>query len=1151
MQLKHPLLQAFLLGAAINGLGLFTLVDNALAQSGERGRTVDNPTLPAPTPTASSPKTTVKILSPAPDGVMDVPAATVVIQYAIGAKIDLKVNGRSVDNSLIGRTETDSQNQLITQTWYGVSLGNSESTITAQANYNGAIGEPVSIKLKVRGAPKTMQLATVESRIPADGRSLLTIEGKLLDENNNLTKQDGIVTLYTTAGEFAGVDQDRDQPGFQVPFKEGKFTAKLRSSIDPQTVKIRATSLNIESFVQAQFETNLRTPITTGVVDIRLGARGTDYYQSFREFVPQDGDNRTELTVRGQVFSTGRVGEWLFTGAYNSQHSLNKVCNNNTGLFRNTTSQTCEDLYPVYGDGSKVDVTTPSQDSVFVKFERSRGIVNASPDMAMWGDYSTTEFAAKSQQFTATNRQLHGAKVNYNITNNLQGTLFYGDNVQGFQRDIIAPDGTSGYYFLSRRLMISGSEQIAIETEELNRPGTPVKVQNLSRGIDYEIDYDRGSILLRRPLLRTSIDDNGNVMVQKIIATYQFQSGDPNNNIYGSRLQYNLSRDLNQESWVGTSYVRENQGVRNFNLYGMDAYISLTPNSNIVAEYAKSSNSTSFDGRNVEGAAVRFEAQTKLSESLQGKAYYRNAEAGFANNATSSFVPGQSRYGGEVNSRLSDSTSVKVQLDREENSGFAPQVLFPNLADLLAARNSPVPGSQLDNSLTTITAGVQQRFGSSTFDLDYVNRDRVDRIATNNSGNSSQIRSRLAVPLNNNLTFRAINETSISSQQDAYNPNRTSFGLDWGVYPGINLKLNQNFVSGGNYESTSFTSLDLDAKYSLASNTAVTGRYSLNPYQSIGAVGLQQGIILSPGLKMDLTYERIIGGFNGGFVQTASGQQFPQPYAPRQSTSSVGIGNGNSFSVGVNYTDNPDLQANARYEFRDGVGGTSSGINAGITGKISTDLTALVRYQQNGVANQVLTGTPLGDTANLKLGIAYRNPTNDRWNALLSYQYRRNPSTLPEDILTNIGTGSEDHTVAAEAIYAPDWQWEFYGKYAIKTGNNYLANNLTASNALSIGQLRATYRLGYEWDLVADGRVITEPNFGYTEVGLALEAGYYIDPNLRLSAGYGFGRVDDPTITGGSRVASGAYLGLTIKINELFNGFGLQKTTPPQQRELN
>ncbi len=177
------------------------------------------------------------------------------------------------------------QNQLITQTCYGVSLGNSESPITAQANYNGAIGEPVSIKLKVRGRAENDAISHRRVENSGGGRyRCLTIEGKLLDENNNLTKQDGIVTLFTTAGEFAGVDQDRDQPGFQVPFKEGKFTAKLRSSIDPQTVKNSGTSLNIVSFVQAQFETNLRTPITTGVVDIRLGARGTDFIKVSANF---------------------------------------------------------------------------------------------------------------------------------------------------------------------------------------------------------------------------------------------------------------------------------------------------------------------------------------------------------------------------------------------------------------------------------------------------------------------------------------------------------------------------------------------------------------------------------------------------------------------------------------------------------------------------------------------------------------------------------------------------------------------------------------------------------------------------------------------------------------------------------------------------
>jgi hypothetical protein len=1029
-------------------------------------------------------------------------------------------------------------------------LGAGENTLTAQATTNGVAGQETSVKLKVRGAPKSIEVKTVESRVPADGRSLLSIEGTLIDENGNFSKQDGIVSLYASAGEFAGVDQDRDQPGFQVPVKEGKFSAKLRATIDAQTVKIRATTLNLEGFTQAQFETSLRAGITTGVIDVRLGARGTDYYRNFRDFIPADGNNSPSLSVTGQAFSTGKVGDWLFTGAYNSARSLNKSCGTENNLFRTITSATCDELYPVTGDASKVDVLTPSQDSVYAKFERSTGIANSLPDMVMWGDYNTSEFATKSQQFSATNRQLHGAKVNYNLGRNLQASAFYGDNVQGFQRDTIAPDGTSGYYFLSRRLTIGGSEQIAVETEELNRPGTVSKSEFLTRGTDYDVDYDRGTILLRRPLLRTSVDDRGNVMVNKIVATYQYYTPGASTNIFGGRLQYNLSRELNQESWLGTSLVQEQQGVRNFNLYGIDALIALSPTSNVTAEYAKSTNATSFDGRSVDGAAVRVEAQTKLSDNIQGRAFYRNAEAGFSNNATSSFVPGQSRYGADVTAKLSANTNVRLQVDRENNNGIAPAVLFPNLADVLAARSGAVPGTQLDNNLTTLTAGIQQKFGTATVDLDYVSRNREDRIAANNTGNSSQMRSRLSVPVANNLTFNALNETALSSQQDTLYPNRTAFGLDWAAYQGVNVKLNQNFITGGQLANSAYTSLDIDANRKLASNTTVTGRYSLSPYQSVGAIGLQQGIVLAPGLKMDLAYERLIAGNTGGYTQTGAGQQFPQPYAPGQSGASVGLGSGNSYSVGVSYTDNPNYQANVKYEYRDSVNGSSSGINAGITGKVTPEFTALARYQQNAVANQVLSNSSgLGSTSNLKLGLAYRNPVSDQINALLSYQYRRNPSTIPNDILPDAGSGSEDNTIAAEVIYAPNWQWELYGKYALRSGTTYLATNANASNSLSIGQLRATYRLGYSWDLVADGRIIRQPNQGYTETGLALELGYYLTPNLRLSGGYGLGRVDDPTISTGNRAASGAYLGFTIKVNELFNGFGLQKDPPAQQQE--
>jgi hypothetical protein len=1162
MKLQQPILKAFLLGATVNGLGLVTLINGSVAQTAPAIRKVAEPTVttkPVSAPVIAAPvaqvpavaasaSTEVKILSPTMNAVMDVPAATVVVQYPSGAKLELKVNGKAVDNSLIGRTETDSQKNTITQTWYGVALGGGESTLTAQATTNGVVGQETSVKLKVRGAPKTLEVKTLESRIPADGRSLLSIEGKLIDENGNSSKQDGVVTLNASAGEFAGVDQDRDQPGFQVLVKEGKFTAQLRAGIDAQTVKIRATTLNLEGFAQAQFETNLRAAITTGVVDFRLGSRGTDYYRNFRDFLPADRNNDTQASVTGQVFSTGKVGDWLFTGAYNSARSLNKTCGGDTRLFRDGGGASCDDLYPVTGDASKVDVLTPSQDSVYVKFERSTGVANALPDMAMWGDYSTSEFATKSQQFSATNRQLHGAKVNYNL-GNLQASAFYGDNVQGFQRDTVAPDGTSGYYFLSRRLILGGSEQISIETEELNRPGTLIKTEPLIRGTDYDIDYDRGSILLRRPLLRTSVDDNGTVMVRKLISTYQYLTPGVNTSIVGGRLQFNISRELNKESWLGTSVVNETQGVRNFTLYGADTVIALSPTSNITAEYAKSTNATSFDGRSVDGAAYRAEANLKPSESIQGRAFYRSTEPGFSNNATSSFVPGQTRYGAEVTSKIATNTNVRVQIDRENNNGIAPAVLFPNLADLLAARNGAVPGTQVDNGVTTLTAGVQQRIGVVSVDLDYVNRNRDDRLAAVNTGSSSQIRSRVSAPLTNSITFRALNETALTTQQDQLYPNRTTLGLDWAIYSGINLKLNQNYITGGQLANSSYTSADLDANYKIGSSTTVTGRYSLSPYQSIGAVGLQQGIVLSPGLKLDLTYERLITGDTGGYAATGAGQQSPQPFAPGQSGSSVGIGSGNSYSVGLNYTDNPNYQANARYEYRDGVGGSSSGINAGITGKVSSDLTALIRYQQNSVANQVLSGSGLGSTANLKVGLAYRNPDSDQFNALLSYQYRRNPSTIPTDILTSIGSNSEDNTIAAEVIYAPNWQWELYGKYALRTGTTTLASDLTTNSALSIGQLRATYRLGYSWDLVADGRIITQPNQGYTETGVALEAGYYLTPNLRLSAGYGFGRVDDPTISGGNRAASGGYLGFTVKVNELFSGFGLQRVAAPQQQE--
>ena len=1082
----------------------------------------------------------ITIVSPILKAVIDVPATTVVLWFPLDSQVDLQVNGKSVSTSLVGRTEKDRAKKQTTQTWYGVPLQDGENTIVAHIISNGQVTQIASVQVQVRGLAKQITVRTAETRVRADGRSTVTIQGELLDANGNRSNRDTIVTLKPTAGEFVEPDASPDQPGYQVKATQGEFKATLRSGIQAQMVRIQAKADDLDAFTQVQFETDLRSSLVTGSIDLRLGKGGTDFYRSFRDFLPPNGKNNYGLATHGAVFATGKVGDWLVTGAYNSDHALNQTCDGTARLFRE--QQFCDQNYPVYGDSSRTDVLTPSIDSVYLKLERTSPTTNGI-DYFIWGDYNTEEFATRSQQFSATSRQLHGLKTNYNF-GNLQLSGFYGNNVQGFQRDTITPDGTSGYYFLSRRLVIGGSENVFLELEELNRPGTVLERKQLNRGNDYEIDYDRGTILFRQPILRTDVDQTGQVLVRRIVTTYQYESQQASkSNIYAGRALYHLSNTPGRESWVGATYLKENQGTRDFELYGTDALFSFGKG-NVIAEYAHSSNRSDVLGL-VSGSAYRLEANAEIATGILARGYYRKTDTGFANDATISFVPGQTRYGAEVTGSVSDITKLRVQYDHEDNTGIAPRQI-DTLQDLFAPRNQAIPGSRVDNSLTTIAVGVQQRLGSTNLDVDLLHRDRQDRLSPDSSGSSDQLRSRFTVPLSKTLTFLAQNETTLSSTVDPVYSDRTGLGLDWAIMPGVNLGLSQQFYTRGQLAGQSITNLNLRGEYKFGTDTTLHARYGIlggvDSWTTQGAIGVNQGWTISPGLRMDLAYEHLFGGF---FGRTGAGIQFAQPFAVGQSASSLGLQGGDSYSVGLEYTGSKDFQAGARYEHRSSSSGSNTVISAAATGKISSSLTALARYQQANAANQTLTG--LGDTSNLKLGLAYRNPNDDRFNALFRYEYRKNPSTIPDTILFGSGTGSEDHTIALEALYAPNWRWEFYGKYAMRHSSTTLSSDLVGTSTVSLAQLRATYRFGYSWDIVGEARWIAQPSVGFHEMGFVVEAGYYLTPNLRLAAGYSFGRVNDRDFDG-SRSAGGTYLGLTIKLNELFSGFGLQKPTSADRK---
>ncbi|WP_326520694.1 TonB-dependent receptor [Leptothoe spongobia] len=1087
----------------------------------------------------------VEILNPISDSVVDIPAITVIVRFPTGANIQLQVNGDTVNDDLIGRTETDPATNLVTQTWYGVPLTEGANTLTVVHGSNSSVLQSTTVE--VRGTPVEMTLHTRESKIPADGRSTVTLQGRLLDSNGNASNWDAVVTLNSSDGEFVGVDHSPDQPGFQVEAKNGRFTAELQSSLESHIVQLQATSNGLEAFNQVQFITPQRPSIATGIVDLRFGARGTNFHDSLRDFLPSDGDNGYGLDLDASLFTMGNLGEWLLTGAFNSDRPLNEDCRGETTLFRQSTGS-CSNLYPVYGDDSTMDVTTPSTDQFYLRLERTSPIEGATADYFMWGDYNTEEFANSSQLFTSTSRQLHGFKFNYNL-GDLAITGLYGDNIEGFQRDTIAPDGTSGLYFLSRRLVLSGSEQVYLETEELDRPGTVVERERLHRNTDYDIDYDRGTLLFNDPVSQTVVGEFGEVLLRRIVVTYQFEGDNTDTNIFAGRLQYNLDRTLNQESWLGTSYLQENQGNRNFTLFGADAQISLGDSGRFVAEVAHSESDFDLSGP-ISGSAYRMELDGAVSDWLNGRAYWRSTDSGFTNAATTSFVPGQTRYGVQANAKLSRDTTIRAQFDHEDNDGVAPRPLT-SLEDLLEPGLNPVPGQRVDNSLTTYSVGLAQRLGDSNLELDWIHRDRTDRTNPETlSASSDQLRTRLTTHITNKLTLRAQNELNLSSDSDPLYPSRTYIGLDWEVMPGINLGLGQVFYGENGFsDRDSYTIFDVSGEHSLGEDTTIRGRFSSIDGQHLGgAIGIEHGFNLSPGLRLDLGYERT---FNSIFGGTAAGSQFSQPFAVGTGGSSLGTISGNTYTMGLSYTDNPDLQASARFEHRDSSQGSNTGLNASVVGRLTPAVSALFNYQLNRAANQRISN--IGTTSNLKLGLAYRDPNDDRFNALLRYEHRINPGTLPTNALFGRSIDTSEHLFSAEALYAPNWQWEFYGKYAFRRTQTRInlptdaGGDFTSNNNLHLAQLRATYRFDYHWDLSAEARW-----FGglgdYSELGYALEAGYYPSPDTRFYAGYsGGGAYDDDF--GVNRSAGGFYLGISAKINSLFDGFGLQNVAPEQQQE--
>src|SRR6185503_7369655 len=205
-------------------------------------------------------------------------------------------------------------------------------------------------------------------------------------------------------------------------------------------------------------------------------------------------------------FLNGKLGDaWRLTASADTRDAPIH------DLFSNFLNKSPESLfrridpdyhYPTFGDDATVEEMAPTLGKFYVKAAHG-------DDYAMWGNFKV---GYMDNELAQVDRGLYGMNLHYES----EGTTSFGDRryaVDGFTAEpgTVASfeqfRGTGGsLYYLRRQDILTGSERIRVELRD-HASGLVVGVRNLTPGIDYDIDYLQGRVLLSEPLASTSEDN--------------------------------------------------------------------------------------------------------------------------------------------------------------------------------------------------------------------------------------------------------------------------------------------------------------------------------------------------------------------------------------------------------------------------------------------------------------------------------------------------------------------------------------------------------------------------------------------------------------------------------------------------------------------
>lgn len=1002
------------------------------------------------------------------------PQANVRVKGMLGTTLRLTVNGEVLPESRVGQKSAVEDKQLQVWEYVGVDFRQGENEVLLElVDAFGNVRETAKLKLSAPGAPGALKLVLPEKAPPADGKTPVPVRVQVLDDQGLVVTARTQVTLESDAGRWDVEDLNPREPGIQTFVSGGSTEFMLFPPVEPGTSRLRVTSGRMQHQAELVFTTELRPLIVTGVIDASVDFRKSDM-GSFRpdrignlvedelDRLARPDDAGSRADIRGGFYAKGHIGNgYVLTAAYDSQKQKDME------LFRDIRP---DEYYPIFGDGSVKGFDAQSTSPLYFRIDRERNNL-------LYGDFVTAE-PNRDQGLGTYYRSLTGARLH------LEGDG-YRANVFGSrerQRQVVnelPANGTSGPYQLSFRYPQVNSERVEIVTRDRNQPSVVLETRAMTRFTDYVVDFQTGGILFRRPV--QSLDANLNPVFVRVI--YEVDGGGAASWIYGGDARFRVADGV----YLGGTFANEDDAQDPYRLWSANVGVDFSERTHFTAEVA-GSNRRSLGT----GTANRFEL-VHDGEPIALRVFTGRTDTTF-DNPTSILASGRTESG------------FKATWDVNEDTRL--------LGEALRSKDNRTGGV-----LTGYQVGVEQKLADGVnLELAYRRALQKDGVAQLSSLgvptlDLSTVRARLNAQLPN-MPEAAV---FLEYEQDVRDSSKRALALGgdyqfsqrgrvYARHEVISSLGNRYTMNGVQRNNITVVGVDMDYMEGAQLFSEYRVRDAISGRENEAAIGLRNAFQVTDGLRLNTTYERIVGSPGGQSGQAVTGA--------------------------FEYTGSPDFKATGRLEFRNQNGQDYMLRTFGAAWRVNPDMSVLLR--------------DVGDTANgggntrrfdrTQLGLAYRPQEGGPWNGLLKLERRFEQDDLANALRRNVNLVSlavnyqdQDAPLGFGAFYA--------GKFASEDSSGVS----TSTSAHMVGG-RMVYELSQKWDVGVHGAKFFD-NSGGDQHTLGMEVGYLLRRDMWLSAGYNFVGFDDKDLSVENYTSQGPYLRLRFKFG--FDDFGSDEEGTP------